>query len=75
MYKSLLTMPILMLSFTGCSIVNQLNNAVDESTCAIYANAEAVDHSTQVVRRNQQLIQESNAVIEKNGQLLEKLSK
>lgn len=71
MKKYLMLLPVALLSFTGCSTINQMICLVNRSTEAIYGNAEAVEESTEVIRQNADLIQASTETIKENRHQLE----
>lgn len=73
MKKTLLILPLFSL-LTGCGLVTDMNNAINESTWTIQSNREAIERSTQVIRQNAQNIRATNRAIEENRQHLEKLS-
>lgn len=58
--------PLVLLSLNSCGTIQQLNDLVNDSTCAIYANREAVQESTQAIEKNGQLIDSSTQTMKEN---------
>lgn len=64
-----------LMSLCSCDTVNRMNCLVNQSTYAIYENAQAVQTSTAVVQQNRQIIEESTRALQANHRLLEEASK
>lgn len=55
---------------TGC-VVEDLNNAIQSSTYAIYENQDAVQRSNDAIRLNSALVNTSNQGLAENRRLIE----
>jgi hypothetical protein len=73
--RSLIILPLALMTLTSCSTINQLNCLIYQSTDAINANREAVDDSTEVIRQNGALIRESTRALNENRRNLEAATK
>jgi hypothetical protein len=73
--RSLIVLPLALIALTSCSVINQLNCEIYQSTDAINANREAVEGSTEVIRQNGALIRESTRALNENRRNLEAAAK
>lgn len=75
MIKAVLVLPFVLMTLTSCSIADNMNRLVNESTYSIQANQAAIAKSNEVIAENARLIAESTKTIEENNKHLETLSK
>ena len=74
MKKCLTLLPVALMALTGCCCnpITELRYLVEDSTYAIWNNADAVECSTATVCENIQVTRASTETIAENQRLLEK---